>query len=493
MDGCPLGNLMVAAVAWIFKAKAAQLVLSCSRMRGLPVLCLAGYVLGAWAQPETAVVRPRATGELLVNPGMGITTFQRFNGDGINAGRNWSEEGPVGKLPDAGSPPDFPDTSIAYLRWFWSQIEPERGKYRWDILDLALDEARHHHQTLAIRLMPYDQKHPLPAWYPTSGARRANKSDDKDGAIWSPDSGDPLYVKAWGEVVAGAGQRYDGHPYLDSVDVSTFGYWGEGWGPYPPEWPVQKELIDQYFDAFPRTPLLMNFDELAALDYAVHRGAGWRLDCWGDMGRPGHESFAHMLDLYPQQVLKARAEDVWKHSPVSLETCGTPLSWKEWGFTLPYIFDQALRWHATSINIKSTAIPAEWKAQFDEFQKKIGYRFILRRLEYPRTVHAGRMAMFRSWWLNAGAATVYRNYILALELHSAARTGIMRTTADIRQWLPGDAVFENTLYVPDFLPSGNYRLRIAILDPRTLAPAIRLAIEGRQEDGWYDVGGIAVE
>src|SRR5271169_2248058 len=130
------------------------------RRRGLvkPVALLPMAVVCLWAQSETVVVRPHEIHDVLVNPGMGITTFQRFNGDAINPGRSWSEEGPAAKLPNAGSRPDFPDTSIAYIRWFWSQIEPARGKYRWDIIDLALDEARRHHQTLAIRLMPYDQK-----------------------------------------------------------------------------------------------------------------------------------------------------------------------------------------------------------------------------------------------------------------------------------------------------------------------------------------------
>jgi len=447
---------------------------------------------GAWAQAETVVVRPREIHDLLVNPGMGITTFQRFNGDAINPGRRWSEQGPTSKLPAADAQPDFPDTSIAYLRWFWSQIEPERGQYHWEAIDVALDEAREHRQTLAFRLMPYDQQHPLPEWYPHSGARRANKPEDKDGGIWSPDSSDPLYVKYWGQVVAAAGERYDGHPYLDTVDISTFGYWGEGWGLYPPEWATQKELVDQYLAAFRRTPLLMNFDELQALDYGVHHGAGWRLDCWGDMGRPGR-NFAHMLDLYPQQVVKAHAEEIWRQSPVSLETCGVPADWKQNGFDLQYIFDQALRWHATSINIKSSAIPAEWKAQFDEFQKKIGYRFVLRKLEFPRNVHAGRMAMVRMWWFNAGVAPVYRDYIMAFELQSSARSSTMRTRAEVRKWLPGDAVFEDTLYVPEDLKPGAYRLRLALLDSRTLQPAIRLAIEGRQSDGWYDLGAITVE
>src|SRR5260221_9802095 len=46
--------------------------------------------------------------------------------------------------------------------------------------------------------------------------------------IWQPDFSDALFLKYWGELVAQAGKRYDGNPYLDSVDISSVGYWGEG-------------------------------------------------------------------------------------------------------------------------------------------------------------------------------------------------------------------------------------------------------------------------
>ena len=201
----------------------------------------------------------------------------------------------------------------------------------------------------------------------------------------------PPTPNVWGAFVAAAGKRYNGHPAVNTIDISTVGYWGEGWGPYLPEWSVQQRLMDQYFEAFDRTRLLMNFDEPRALAYGTQKGAGWRLDCWGDLGGRGR-NMMHMLDLYPQQVVRTGIEEVWRRSPVSLETCGTPLSWKQWNYTdkqLQYIFDQALRWHASSINIKSTAIPPEWKPAFREFEKKIGYRFTLRRLEYPSSARAG--------------------------------------------------------------------------------------------------------
>jgi hypothetical protein len=449
----------------------------------------------ARAQGDTVVIRPIEIRDVLVNPGMGTTTFQRFNGQALNAGLEWSEEGPVTKLPQAAAQPDFPDTSIAYCRWFWDVIEPQPGKLRWDIVDLALAEAREHHQTLAIRLMPYDPKHPLPEWYRDCGARRANKATDKDGQIWQPDFTDPLYLKYWGELVAAAGQRYDGNPYLDSVDISSVGYWGEGWSPYMPAFSYQKALIDIWLEAFKRTPLLMNFDEQQALTYGTEHGAGWRLDCLGDMRTSSDNKFfsPEMLDIYPQQVVRAGIQDVWQRSPVSLETCGVPGWWFKQGWDVNYILGQALRWHVTSVNVKSSRIPPEWRAQFEDFQRQMGYRFMLRRLEYPSTVRAGEMMAVHMWWLNAGVAPLYREHWLSVELRSSGETAVLRVPVEVTQWLPGDAVFDGNLYVPDTLRPGVYSFRVAMLDPRTQLPAIQLAIQGRDPDGWYRLGSIKIE
>src|SRR5579862_8654429 len=98
------------------------------------VACLVGTL---WAQ--LVVVRPRPIDDVLVNPGIGIQTFQRFSGQPIYPGMEWSEVGPEGKLPDATAKVDFPPSSVAYLRWFWHQLEPRRGEYRWQILDSALE------------------------------------------------------------------------------------------------------------------------------------------------------------------------------------------------------------------------------------------------------------------------------------------------------------------------------------------------------------------
>jgi hypothetical protein len=440
-----------------------------------------GLVTAALAQ--TVVVHPALIHDILTNPGLGIQTFQRYNGDPLNPGTTWSEEGPTGPIA-AGPAPDFPKSTIAYCRWFWATIEPAKGEIHWEIVDHALGEASAHGQTLLARLMPYDQRHPLPDWYRTSGARRANAEGQP---VWEPDFADPLYLKNWGELVRAAGRRYNGDPRLEAVDISSVGYWGEGWSDYMPAFDHQRALIDIWFDAFPATPLLMNFDEPEALHYGTAKGAGWRFDCLGNM----RQSWGEMLDSYPEQIVRSGIGDVWQRSPVSFETCGTPGSWFRQGYDVNYILSEALRWHVSSLNVKSSAIPPEWKAAFDDFEKRMGYRFEARRVEYPSTVHAGSDAMIRMWWVNSGVAPVYRSYILALGFGESA-AGIVELPVDIRKWLPGDALFEEPVPVPK-IPPGKYRLRTALLDPRTHKPAIALGIAGKTPDGWYDLGEISVD
>src|SRR5438132_14203112 len=121
------------------------------------------------------------------------------------------------------------------------------------------------------------------------------------------------------------------------------------------------------------------------------------------------------------------------------------------------------------------------ESQFANFQKKMGYRFILRRLEYPKTVEGGSMIPIHMWWLNAGVAPIYRNVSLAVELRSSKAATIIRIPVDIRKWLTGDAVFDGTDYNQETLLVSNDDRRIPMLDPRTDQPAIRFAVAGRQD------------
>jgi len=55
-------------------------------------LLLASVVISA---QNTITVRFSETDEVLINPGIGFMTFQRFNGDSLNEGIGWTEGKPI--------------------------------------------------------------------------------------------------------------------------------------------------------------------------------------------------------------------------------------------------------------------------------------------------------------------------------------------------------------------------------------------------------------
>jgi len=58
-------------------------------------LILAGALLPSAQAADMVTVRPQEIDDVLVNPGIGFTTFQRFNGDRLNEGLKWTEGFPI--------------------------------------------------------------------------------------------------------------------------------------------------------------------------------------------------------------------------------------------------------------------------------------------------------------------------------------------------------------------------------------------------------------
>ena len=69
-----------------------------SPMKNLLSLAVFAFVsYFSYAQRDTVIVRPVTVNEVLINPNMGITTFNRFSGQATNPPLEWSEVGPVTK------------------------------------------------------------------------------------------------------------------------------------------------------------------------------------------------------------------------------------------------------------------------------------------------------------------------------------------------------------------------------------------------------------
>jgi hypothetical protein len=175
-----------------------------------------------------------------------------------------------------------------------------------------------------------------------------------------------------------------------------------------------------------------------------------------------------------------------------MEVCWVMKYWKEHGWDFDSIIDQSLKWHMSSFNAKSSAVPPEWRSQVNRWLGKMGYRFALRKLTYPELVRAGQKLSFNSWWENLGVAPCYRRFPVALRLKGEGKSEILITDADIRKWLPGDSLLDSSVLLPSDLAPGPYQLSIAIVDSESREPRVKLASEGRDEEGWYELGKISV-
>jgi len=461
-------------------------------MRVLSVLLILLCAAPLAAQ-QTVTVRPKEIDEVLVNPGMGFMTFQRFNGDELNQGLRWTEGYPIVYQEFKGSleNKNHPMTSIAYFRVYWRFIEPEEGRYRWDLFDTALKTARQRQQTLMLRIAPYGttKDNDVPDWY---RGMVGNEYRKLPIAKWRTDPEDPRYVRCFGRMIRELGRRYDGHPDLESVDMAIVGAWGEGAGSEDLTQKTREALVDAYLESFDKTPLVMLLTDEKTNKYGLSKKPmGWRVDCLGDMGG-FNPTWNHMFDYYPQGIINFGMRDAWKKAPVSFEACWVMQHWKNQGWPIDYIIDQSLKWHISSFNAKSSAVPQEWWPQVNRWLKKMGYRFVLRKFTYPGVVRPHGRLGFTSWWENKGVAPCYRQFPLALRLQSSARTEVLLTDADIRDWLPGDNLYDSAVFLPADLPPGDYALDLALLDPHTRQPKVKLAIAGLTLDGWYHLGMISV-
>jgi hypothetical protein len=280
------------------------------------------------AQP-TVIVRPKEIDDVLINPGIGFMTFQRFNGDELNQGLKWTEGYPIVYQEFKGSleNKNHPMTSMAYFRVYWKFIEPEMGRYRWELIDTALKTARARGQTLMLRIAPYGttKDNDVPDWY---RAILGDESKKLPVEKWRTDPEDPRYALHFGKMVRALGARYDGHPDLESIDLAIVGAWGEGAGSADLTQKTREALVDSYLEAFQKTPLLMLLTDEKTNGYGISKKpVGWRVDCLGDMGGFSNPNWSHMQDYYPQGIINFGMRDAWMKAPVSFEVCWVIEHW----------------------------------------------------------------------------------------------------------------------------------------------------------------------
>jgi len=426
---------------------------------------------GCVTHKEMVVVKPVETDSFLLNPGRGFTSTSNVYNENLG-----------NRLHTL--------CGVSQQRFFWDKLEPEEGKINYALIDSAIAKAARNGQQVNFRVMCQDVDMTVPAWAIAAGVK-------------SPFYDNPVFIEKQINLIKALGKRYDGDPNVCFVDIGSIGQWGE-WhidpdAPdptkivFPTDENAQK-IIDAYLQSFTKTPLvaLIAFKQKYGFGYATSEGTGWRADCWGDMDSLG---WNHMKGVYPQALHAANAFDAWKHGPVALETCWTMDEWYQRGWDIDYILNKALEWHATEVNNGNQPIPREWYDKVKQFEKKLGYRFVLNQITYPPEVKKASGINCNMQWENKGVAPIYNPYTLAVHLVSKRDTSksyVLPVDTDIRKWLPGSTKLNTAVTIPAEATAGDYNLEIGIVSTITKKPAIQLANEGKTGEGWYKIGQVKI-
>ena len=422
----------------------------------------------------------RPSDALLPNPHKGFVSFQRFAGDQLNdnwsADRGWKME----HLPDGlfalAEEKDYyhPNPKIAYFRVPWRNLEPEEGVYDFSLLDRIFSEARARGQHVMLRFPPHDARPgalDLPEWL----KKKANLPEREIGDKVTPDH--PLYFEHYEKFVRAVGAYADGNPLLSAVDLSIVGAWGEGAkiALVPEErW---RPIVDAHMEAFRVTPMIAQHNHPASVRRAnSFRPVGFRADCLGNMK-------IHMIGEYARRF-SALPRDLWEQAPIAFESCWVMGHWYNMGWDLDEIIEQSLKWHISTFNAKSSPVPEEWRDKVEGWIKKMGYRFALRRLDYPQSASCGENLRLGFWIENRGVAPLYHPFVFTIRLKGEGGVFEFASAQTVTQWLPGDVIADETIPTRG-IPAGRYELQVGLC----LGPdRVRFATDGETDDGFLKTG-----
>ena len=436
-------------------------------------------------------VIPKIISDLLSNPGIGFIAAPHLMGDPAELRDNRGTPVEKYRFPQSTKTWNHPDSGLYYCGGRWKELEPEPGEYRWDILDNGLEKARQMGCTSIVRIAPYALRpeEDVPLWM------RERWPEEPDYPFWRVDPNTTDYAERWSEFIRAFAARFDGDERISSVYLAITGAWGEGGGS---EFVVPEKLeqvVSAYLDGFTKTPIqALLHDPVSVACIRRHRAkVGFRVDCLGDMGGFHPGQWSHMEDYYPQNVVNFHMQDAWKEAPVVFEACWHTNDWYLQGWDIDYIIDESLKWHISSYNAKGTTIPQAWEKSIERWVRKMGYRYEIHSCTLPEQTQAGGTIDFEMLVSNTGVAPCYHNYSPMLRFAGENASFDLPIQADIRQWMPdADVRVAQRMAVPENAPKGTYQVKLGFPVPGYLDKTLRLAIGGRDADGFYPLCAVRV-
>jgi hypothetical protein len=409
---------------------------------------------------------------------------------------------------------DFPGLNHLYLRLAWSYLQPEENRFDWDVIDRVIEPWTAHGYRIAFRVTSKEtsdgQAFATPEWVKNKGAKGEFFTHWGRTRAWEPDYGDPIFLDCLDRFHAAFAERYDAKPWLEYVDVGSYGDWGEGHTVPSSKraWPVDviRRHVEIYRRHYKHAVLMANDDFITVrpdteeskrqlLDLFVKEGLAFRDDSVS-------VSIYSNGTRYNTLQAPALFEHFWPAQPIDLELDHYHATKENKTFRsgLP-LLAATEDVHATYVGFHGDAreFLRENPDVAERLANKAGYWFFLRQANLPGSVQRGGAFPITLAWENRGCAPAYHRYVPVVRLTKTDDPGVSLShrleRADCRKWAPGRVVEESaTLAIPAGLPDGTYHIQVGLFEEAPIPRAIQIGFAKTIEDpeGFYTVAQVTI-
>ncbi len=445
-----------------------------------------------------------------------------------NPGMGWIYEWGVSDTNEPGSTLRYSHrTSIS-----WDILNPSEGVYNWEPLDSQLNKTVSEGKQFSFRVFTMIGEEfggqVLPEWVIDKGA--------VINSIGEPDYSNCVYQEEWGKFVNELVSRYDGNLDVAFIDISGYGNFNEwGWSDEQTTWDdvwdehywndeatagdfrtldgqARRILADMFiggsysghqcreesggikrvdynYGGFQNTQLVLPYAGiLQSTQYVFtqRKDVGFRFD---SLGRSGS---VNIIDDLGDEI-----SVIYKKAPIVYETASYDRYEMEYAY---YLLENTHGSIVHNVNVDDMSA-----ANRMGLAEVMGYRYYLEKAQHLSKVDAGGNLYLNLHWLNIGNSPSYSLMGQKFELHfflvdeDDNYVVDIAIKEDINKWLPSSEFggeppsyqVERNIKLPEDMPDGVYQTKVAILDQRT-GEYISLAMDGREDEGWYPLSEIIV-
>ena len=444
------------------------------------------------------------TVSLLRNPCMGWGVYDDASNEVQNADIYWAAQDKAARQY----------ASFFYVRWRWSDMEPEEGKYAWlynenykKLIKGALDRGL----KLCFRIYDNGQDN-LRAGTPEYVRRAGAKGytvKGSNGDHWTPYPDDPVFQQKLEKFVVAFAKEYDNPDIVDFVDGYSLGWWGECHHVVLQDQSKFEQVFDwfttMYSEHFKHVIPLLPFGSQIGFDTEKRiaidqKGYGMRRDGLGSMWFSDEERRI-VADMYGKTLFVG--ESCWWGS--CSDDCtpfasDTRYKLKTWRDVYELTLQHAIEGHFNTLDLRELPETQGWTERAQDLVQRFivegGYRIYPSNITLPTQAAPHSTDSIFHEWKNTGNGYLPNNvknwnykYKPAFALFDT-QGKLVKVWADSiaepSDWLH-DTVHSYTLPISFAeLPKGTYQWAVAIIDrTKEMKPGIKLAVKDKQEqDGW---------